>query len=228
MVTRWLAFAVWAAVAASAVAWGLRLFVASPPVPAHASVALPAPAVGDLARLFGAEPVPEPDEAGPEPVADARFQLIGVVAPRSPSAAREGVALISVDGKPPRAFRVGATVEGEQVLQSVQQRGATLGPRGGAAMVALSIPPPAPAATGTLPAAGVPPGVNRNLGMPGSFGAPGARMQQAGQPNPRYMPPGLRGNQPQPAPPADDAAEAPSEDAVEPITDGDPDGLPTR
>jgi general secretion pathway protein C len=220
MVTRWVAFGVWAAVAASAVAWGLRLFVPTSPVPAHASVALPSAAAGDLTRLFGAEPEAPADEEDPEPVADARFQLIGVVAPRAAGAAGEGLALISVDGRPPRAYRVGATVDGEQVLQSVQARGATLGPRGGAALVALNIPPLAPANVGTLPrlgAAGAPIGpVNRGAGLPGSFGAPTGRPPVA-QPNQRYMPPGIRGNRPQGAPMAEEAADA---DAGEGVIDG--------
>jgi general secretion pathway protein C len=216
MVTRWLAFGVWAAVAASAVAWGLRLFVPSLPVPAHAGVALPSAAVGDLERLLGAAPVAAADEEEePEPVADARFQLIGVVAPRPAAASGEGLALISIDGKPPRAFRVGATVDGEQVLQAVQPRGATLGPRGGAALVALSIPPLAPASTGTLPSVGAGGVGSRNVGMPGSFGAVPGRAP-LGQPSPRYMPPGLRGNVPQPAPLVED----PDTSVAEPVIDG--------
>jgi general secretion pathway protein C len=221
MVTRWVAFGVWAATAASAVVWGLRLFVPSTPVPAHASVAQPSAAVGDLTRLFGAEPVAAVEDEEPEPVADARFQLIGVVAPRAAGAADEGLALISVDGNRPRAYRVGATVDGEQVLQSVQQRGATLGPRGGAALVALSIPPPAAANTGTLPGVATPGVGNRSVGMPGTFGSPQAR-PPLGQVNPRYMPPGLRGNQPQTEPMVDDAADPNPDDAV--IDGGDIDG----
>lgn len=216
MVTRWVAFGVWAAVAATAVAWGLRLFVPSPAVPAHASVALPTAAVGDLTRLFGVDAVAEVDAEEPEPVADARFQLIGVVAPRPAGAAAEGLALISVDGKPPRAFRVGATVDGEQVLQSVQARGATLGPRGGAALVALSIPPPAPAATGTLPGVVAAPALApRSVAMPGSFGGPPVGPQgrpPVGQPNQRYMPPGNRINRQQAAPVAEDAVDANAQD----------------
>jgi general secretion pathway protein C len=213
MVTRWLAFGVWAVAAASAVAWGLRLFVPSPPVPAHASVALPSAAVGDLSRLFGVEPVAAPEEDLPEPVADARFQLIGVVTPRPAGAAAEGLALISVDGKPPRAYRVGATVDGEQVLQAVQARGATLGPRGGAALVALSIPPPPAANTGTLPSVGAAGAGSRNVGMPSPPGAPPNRILQ-GLPNQRYMPPGLRGNRPQAAPAAEEDADPNGSESV--------------
>lgn len=109
---------------------------------------------GDLTRLFGVDAPPPPVEAAPPP--STRFQLVGVVAPRG--GAQGGVALIAVDGKPARAYRVGATIDGDTVLQQVRQRGASLGPRDGVANVSLEIPPPAPAATGTLPpAAGLAP-----------------------------------------------------------------------
>ncbi len=157
MLARWLTFLVWALAAASALAWGLKIFVRpqstpTPPVVADTGTV----ARGDLTRLLGADAAPVLAQAAPEPVADARFRLIGVVSPRSPRAAREGLALIAVDGKPPRAYRVGAAVDGPHVLQGVDARGATLGPPGGAALIALKLPPPTPAATGVLPAATVP------------------------------------------------------------------------
>ena len=150
-------FVTWALVLCSAVAWALKLFVIAPPLPQRTPVAVAAaPAGGDLTRLLGADAPPPVAATAPEPAADARFQLIGVVSPRGAQAAREGLALIAVDGKPAKAFRVGAAVDGDNVLQSVVARGATLGPRGGAALVALRITPPEAAATGTLPAAGLP------------------------------------------------------------------------
>jgi general secretion pathway protein C len=158
MSVRWFTFVLWAVVAASAVAWGLKLFVTAPPVPREARVADAGQALrGDVTRVLGADaPPPAATEAAPAPVEDARFQLVGVVAPRSPKAAREGLALIAVNGKPPKAFRVGAAVDGQTVLKAVRARGADLGPRDGAITIALQIAPPAPAATGTLPPAGGP------------------------------------------------------------------------
>jgi general secretion pathway protein C len=138
---------VWAAVLALAAFWGLRLFAVPQEVPAGARVAAVDGALrGDLTRVLGTDP-PPPAEAAPEaaPMA-SRFQLFGVLAPRARAAG--GVAVIGVDGQPARAFRVGAAVEGETVLQSVQGRNASLGPRGGAVQVALSLPPAPPAATG--------------------------------------------------------------------------------
>jgi len=168
MAARWAAFGVWAVVAASALYWGLRLFVAAPAVPPHAVVAVAgASSGGDPARVLGGdEPATAAAEApeAVEPEQAARFQLVGVVAPEgAPGAARgagrsgaaqgPGVALIAIDGKPARAFRVGAIVDGETVLQSVQQRGAVLRAPGAQAPLALELPPLPPPATG-VPASG--------------------------------------------------------------------------
>jgi general secretion pathway protein C len=149
MTARLLAFVVWAAVAATAVFWALRLLVSAPPAPPHTVAAADAGAArGDLARVFGAEPV-----AGPAPVAPApsRFQLLGVVAPRPGSPPRVAVALIAVDDQPARAYRVGAPVDDRLVVQAVQGRTVSLGPRGAPAEVQLELPSLPEAATGTLP-----------------------------------------------------------------------------
>lgn len=139
----------WAAFAASAVFWLLRMSGAAPVAPLHtvpvSEVVVPH---GDLTRLFGAEPAPA--AAQPEvPALASRFHLLGVVAPKSPQA--PAIALIAFDGKPPRAFRIGATLDGDIVLQTVESRGVDIGPRGGPAAAHLELPPLAPAATGSLP-----------------------------------------------------------------------------
>lgn len=172
MTARWLAFTVWAAVAASAVFWGLKFFVRAAPAPAHAGVTPPTVVLkGDLTRLLGADPPPKAAEEAPEVAESARFQLVGVVSPRGTAAPGQGVALIAIDGKPARAYKVGAVVDGTQVLQSVQARGAAIGPRGGPAAIALEIPPVPPAATGSLPTAvsgevGAPPGARPPSALP--------------------------------------------------------------
>ncbi|MBL8342794.1 MAG: hypothetical protein JNL30_15105 [Rubrivivax sp.] len=161
MSARWVTFLVWAVVAASAAAWGLKLFVTAPGAPPQVAVAgqsqLPR---GDVTRVLGADAPPPVDPTAGETLAgapaDARFQLVGVVAPRGSETARGGVALIAVDGKPAKAFRIGAVVEGDNVVQAIRARGADLGPLGGKVVVALNIPPPAPPATGTLPDARAP------------------------------------------------------------------------
>jgi general secretion pathway protein C len=154
MSARWGTFGVWALVAASALFWGFRLFVVARTAPPQTQLAAPGEGVrGDLTRLLGADAVVAAAADAPQPAADARYALVGVVSPRSPQAAREGLALIAVDGKPAKAFRVGAQVDGQNVLQSVGARSATLGPRGGASLIALNIAPPQAAAVGVLPPA---------------------------------------------------------------------------
>jgi general secretion pathway protein C len=191
MSTRWWTLGVWAAAAASALYWGLKLFVAPPPLPPRSQVAeLGAAARGDLSRLLGVD-APVAVATPQEPPADARFQLVGVFSPLAARAAREGLALIAVDGKPAKAFRVGAVVEGQTVLQAVSTRSARLGPRDGATQVALNIAPPAPAATGTLPLANTPgiPGIPNN---PAAFPGGPRPMTPQNQPSAAApSPPGL-------------------------------------
>ncbi len=158
---------IWALAAASAVFWGLKLWAQSQPVPTDATVVqVSQPLQGDLTRLLGADPVAAPVATAAAPVADVRLTLVGVISPRGNQHAREGLALISVDGKPARTYRVGAVVDGDRVLQSVSLRGASLGPSGGAAQVALSLPPPAEAARG-FPGSQRPP--TSAPGLPGSM-----------------------------------------------------------
>lgn len=183
MSARWWTGGVWALAAGSALFWAFKVFVTPPAAPPHTQTAAPTLALrGDLTRLLGADPPPPVVAAAEQPVADARFQLVGVVSPRSPRAAKEGLALIAVDGKPPKAYRVGAVVDGTTVLQSVAARGATLGPRDGAAVVALNLAPPAPPATGVLPgvAGGGAPAVRPSRPPPGGVVVrPPVRAEQA-------------------------------------------------
>jgi general secretion pathway protein C len=113
-------FAVWALVAACAVYWGTKLSSAGggSAAPAVVRAAAPAdPAV--VARLLGAGPA----AAAPVASAASRFALMGVVA----SSGHGGAALIAVDGKPARPYRVGAQVDEGLVLQSVEPRRVALG-----------------------------------------------------------------------------------------------------
>lgn len=173
MLSRLLTLVVWALVATAAVYWGVKLVANPQPVPAHAQLAVPGAAPGgDLSRLLGAGPAPAEvvAEAPPPPPPEAsRFQLIGVVAARR-APTSQGVALIAVDGKSARAFRVGTVIDGDLVLQSVQARGAVIGQRGGVSRVTLELPPLAPPATGVPGAvgsvAGAPPGLPPPM-MPG-------------------------------------------------------------
>ena len=155
MLARLCAFVIWALVAATAVFWGLRLVVAAPAAPAHAvPVGETAALRGDLSRLLGSAPVAT-RAAVAAPEAASRFRLIGVMAPRAAAASAaegSGVALIAVDGKPPKAYAVGARLDGEVMLQSVSLRAASIAMGPGQAPVLLELAPLAPPATGSLPA----------------------------------------------------------------------------
>ena len=121
---RGLTFLVWAAAAASAAYWGLRLGTSAGPAPVPTPVVRqpPAPDPMAIARLLGHSA----SAAGPvvaQPSLASRFSLVGVVADRS----QQGAALIVVDGRPARPYRVGSQVDEGLVLQSVQPRRAVLG-----------------------------------------------------------------------------------------------------
>ena len=130
-------FVLWALVAASAVYWGMKL--AAPragatmtPVAARTSVPADPAAV---ARLLGASPA----SVAAAPVASlaSRFALVGVVASRS----NKGAALIAVDGKPAKPFRIGSAVDDRLVLQSVDRRRAVLAEStDGPAVLTLELP----------------------------------------------------------------------------------------
>jgi general secretion pathway protein C len=120
-------FALSALVAASAVYWGLQwggtqanTSTAAQPNPR--ATAVPDPQA--VARaLGGGMGVATAASASPAASANSRLTLVGVVA----DAHSAGLALIAIDGKPAKPFRVGATVDGSLVLQSVGARKATLG-----------------------------------------------------------------------------------------------------
>ena len=86
-------------------------------------VVVPAPVAPALGRVLGGV---GPDAAAALPLASvvSRFALVGVLAGRSSGT---GAALIAVDSRPAKPFRVGAQVDAGLVLQSVGQRQARLG-----------------------------------------------------------------------------------------------------
>jgi len=154
MVARISAFVIWALVAATAVFWGLRLLVRAPTAPSYAVAVGDASAVrADLSRVLGSAPVAAATSVA-APEVSSRFKLLGIMAPKGAQAALapagSGVALIAVDGKPPRAYVVGSPLDGDLVLQSVSLRTASIGPAQGAASVKLELPALPAAATGTL------------------------------------------------------------------------------
>lgn len=129
----------WMLAALSLAYWALRIAgVGGSDSSAPAVVRAPAaPEPAAIAALLGAAPA-----ASAQPVAPSlasRFNLTGVVA----GASGAGAALISVDGKPPKPYRVGAAVEEGLLLQAVQGRRALLGPAPkGPAALTLELPAP--------------------------------------------------------------------------------------
>jgi general secretion pathway protein C len=184
--------------------WGMRLFVRPDPVPLNAAVVGERATVrGDLSRLFGAEPVTQVAAA---PAASSRFKLLGVMAakPGPAGSVTPGVALISIDGKPARAFTAGARIEDKLVLQTVSLRTASVGVAQGPVSFVLEVPALPPPATGVLPRpnfesgaapvppaappsmapAGVPPGMVSPGGAPPAGPASGQRPVRPGLGNP--------------------------------------------
>lgn len=152
MASRIFALLIWAAVAASLAYWGLRWLAPPTGVPANAAaVSLDNAGRGDLRRLLNGPTVathaPKVTSAASELA--SRIKLIGVVAPQGGSG--QGVALLAIDGKPPRAVRLGGLVDGDLVLQALTQRGAEIGSANGPAAVTLDLPLMQPPAVGALP-----------------------------------------------------------------------------
>jgi general secretion pathway protein C len=174
MLARLCALLVWVLVVLSAAFWGTRLLAAAPAKPASRPVATPSePPRSAFTRMLG-EPVSATVAAAPARAAESRFVLSGVVAPTR--ADGTGIALIAVDGKQAGAYLVGASVDGDVVLQSVGRRGVTLAPANGAPIV-LELPRPAPPATGVLRAgvaATVPPTPTTAAGIAARATAPAA------------------------------------------------------
>ena len=72
--------------------------------------------VTQVAQLLGVGVVASAAAAPVE--ASSRFRLTGVIA----SGGGQGVALLAIDGKPPRPYRVGSALEEGLMLQSVEKR----------------------------------------------------------------------------------------------------------
>lgn len=195
-IARGAAFFAWSAAAACIVFWALRVGVSQPGLPVDVQPVSGASVLrGDLSRLLGAGPAEQVEAPAPSALA-SRFRLVGVMAPKAradaPADAGQGVALIALDGKPPRAFRVGARIDGELLLQSVTQRSAQIGSANGTVALRLELAPlPAPA-TGTLPSESA--GLVRDLPplqvAPPGLSMPGAQTgEMALEPAPAPPPP---------------------------------------
>lgn len=137
--SRLLTFVLAGLLAASVTYWVLRWPQAMllPPVVTDASVA-PVPDAQALTRLLGGS---AGDAAQTATAAEpSRYSLTGVLAGPGP----RGAALISIDGKPTKSYRVGSRVDESLYLQSVQGRRAVLatGSADGAPSLTLEMKPP--------------------------------------------------------------------------------------
>ncbi|MFN8956422.1 MAG: type II secretion system protein N [Burkholderiales bacterium] len=120
---------IWLVAVATAVFWVLA-FPRAQEGGAQGAVPVTAASVGPVsdasaqsARVWGVATAAPQVSMG----LSARFQLWGVVA----SASGQGSALISVDGLPPKAFRVEQVVSEGVALLNLGPRQASLGPQGG-------------------------------------------------------------------------------------------------
>jgi general secretion pathway protein C len=154
MAARWFAFVVWAAVGFTLSAWLVQGLWKPSPIPVHARpVDASASMRGDMARVLGHSMDDSEAGAGAAPAALSRFKLVGVVADPVRDDARAALALIAVDDRPPRAYRVGMAVDESWSVRAVRPRAVELGPANGPAAAMLELPPLPAAATGTLPPA---------------------------------------------------------------------------
>jgi len=143
--TLWLpriaAFGVALLLAGSSVVWVLRMQrpAAEGVLPVVSSQAETPPVdLAAVSRVLGSA------APGPAPIAaegSTRFRLTGIIA----SAGGQGVALLSVDGKPPKPYRRGTALEDGLVLQSVQARSVNLAAdTTGPVRLRLELPPRQP------------------------------------------------------------------------------------
>ncbi len=164
-------FALWLLAAASGVFWVLKL-VQGTSAPANAAVvtSTAAPAVDSaaLARSLGGGQVAVAPSAGPAAdsgINASRFVLTGVVVGNS---ARQGIALVAVDGKPARPYRIGGQLSEGVLLQSVESRQAVLASAKDApAGATLELPKQASAVVGSaMPAPPPQPTIQPQIALP--------------------------------------------------------------
>ncbi|MFM1907562.1 MAG: hypothetical protein RLZZ591_1239 [Pseudomonadota bacterium] len=124
---------------ASGAYWALKITGGGFALPANVAVASANTSEADsqaLAQALGAgsRPVASPSA----PALASRFVLLGVLAGRT----NAGAALIAIDGKPARPYRVGAELESGLVLQWVKGRQAVLASDlAGPPVLTLELPP---------------------------------------------------------------------------------------
>lgn len=136
-------FLLWALAASSAAFWILQNVNANGSDGSHANTkavtrASPAQELDltpQVALALGAKNPVAPTAAGAISTLQARLQLQGVLA----DGTKRGTALISVDGKPAKPYRVGSAIEEGLEVLSVAARSASIGSNGATAFT-LELP----------------------------------------------------------------------------------------
>lgn len=156
---------VWLLVGLCAAYWAFK-FVTTKPVEATAALATPTVVVDSkaIAKLLGAT-----DNVAKQPTttaASTKFVLFGLAA----TAGGKGVALIALDGKPARPYRVGSLVADDLMLKSISKTGVVLAASLTAADgVSLELPERTPINTATIAAVNqraIPPAIPPGSTMP--------------------------------------------------------------
>jgi general secretion pathway protein C len=128
----WVTTSVWMLAAAGMAYWALQWPKAEPaatvPVPVASSPV--SDLQGPMARALGQ---PASTAASPTPQTQSVYILMGVIA----SSSGQGSALIATDGQPPKAYRVGQTVQDGWTLVSLTARQARLKSSGSEIMLEL-------------------------------------------------------------------------------------------
>ena len=140
-------FLLWALAAGSATFWVLKAVgatardgqaaahsAASKQIAASSAGTLPG-TMPQVAMALGAKNPVIPTAAGALAAMQARLQLQGVVA----NGAKGGAALISVDGKPAKPYRLGTAIEDGLEVTSIKAREASIG-TGGVTAFTLEMP----------------------------------------------------------------------------------------
>jgi len=126
---------VWALAAGSALYWGLH---ARQPVAPNLPPAIGAPGPGvdaqAVARALGVPQSGAHDADASQPAIASRVRLSGVI-----THGAGGAALLAVDGKPPKPYRVGAQVDGDWVVHAVSPHAVELAD--GAQRASIEMPP---------------------------------------------------------------------------------------
>lgn len=144
-----LTFLVWLAVGGSAVAWAVPWIgrgQAVTPVPEASATAHESDAEADWGPLLMGHSDVAP--AALPGLQASRFQLVGVAGPLR--ASQQGVALLSIDGKPARAFRPGQAIDESLAVLEITANVVKIGLRGQAPAIVLQAPALPPPATGVL------------------------------------------------------------------------------